>query len=144
MWPFGIDARINRRLAAWEYRRAQEMDLSGHRQRIEREVAAKILRDAEKPLLCAQLFKGARMGGRPIRSCVYAKLEDVPRRPAYAIGECVSTPFGKGRVDRSHVGHCGPNGGYMWVYDLWMYGERVPCARDGVWEEDIRPLAREG
>ena len=34
--------------------------------------------------------------------------------------------------------------GWMWVYDLWMYDMRVPEERRAVWEEDIRPLFKEG
>ena len=142
MWPFGIDAAINRRLAAWEHRRAQEMGLlkPGYLLELWEIQKAEILRDAEKPLLCARLFKGENMGARPIRSCVYAKLEDVPRRPAYAIRERVSFRGDGGAVQSAHVGHCGPYGGYMWVYELLLDSCKL---RSGVWEEDIRPLARE-
>ena len=168
MWWFEVDSHIRRKLARWEHRRAREMGLfePGYLVRVYGAQAADILRNAEKPLLCAELSKGARMGlreeadrylrtrpcafpqfeNRPkgmVRSCVYYRLEDVPRRPAYAMGECVSTRTGNGRVDRSQVAHCGPNGGYMWTYDLWMYDERVPRMREHVWEEDVRPLARE-
>lgn len=76
-----------------------------------------------------------------VRHAVYSRKSAVPRRPAYAIKERVSTPWGNGRVDTASVAHCGPNGGYMWIYDLWMYNERVPKTRRAVWEEDVRPLS---
>ena len=82
--------------------------------------------------------------GHQIRHAVYYHKEDVPRRPAYAIGEKVWTPSRPGRVMSSNIAHCGPGGGWMWVYDLWMYDMRVPEERRAVWEEDIRPLFKEG
>jgi len=86
-----------------------------------------------------------------IRHAVYEREADVPRRPAYAIGETVWYRGGQrstGKVHSSQVEArtAGPGAPieWMWVYAIFPLNARVPALDEGIPEEHVRPAAEAG